>query len=669
MEKDECKDKFRQSNEFDLNNVNGIFMEDAQEDENYAIGGYKYDHYSQLEQYIDKVNRTFTIPCNIEIPFNFFKGCNDIETIIIDSDFDVSDDCASHFTSIKNLKKFIVNGDSAYYTIDGVLFYDMKKGGISKNFIEDGFLIEAPTTMGPILVSFPHSKQMDEYVIPEGVVGIACSAFEKSQLKSLTIPKSIESIGCAAFFEMNKLKKLYVPNKLIHLDIDHYDDTELRFDLFSTDPDEELDLDVISLWDEVRRQRQTCNDGKTSTDKLKELFLLSNSLSWDFIYSIDDIELLNQISDSIQDAKLNEYGFIQNAITSRIKRLTKASEKGTVHNAPIEELIVKLNDKKERTEAVWQIKRRFLGLDYKNQMQIMSTFLEMSVGYRKWCYTTLKKWREPLLDDKLIELWKKYREPDCRKLLTAILPEEKIVNIIEDLLEGINRRDYFMLIKRFGMCDWFHVDKDLLAKFCEISDFDEDGMPMPLPFENRNCYFYLWGMSMTHQGLSKEECAYIIYLYLHDLLQKKTLDQFVLAHAIYTDDHGNRSILCYDLCSLADLSFPNFNDYLNCVLKIGHYDLVNGILSWMYSINRMLPIFQYHENQQEHEEFCRKMQKMYYKSIISNMPLYFKDIEYTPLCTKDDIVNENCAKLAEYDENPPLGIFIDDEYDISQIPF
>ena len=51
------------------------------------------------------------------------------------------------------------------------------------------------------------------------------------------------------------------------------------------------------------------------------------------------------------------------------------------------------------------------------------------------------------------------------------------------------------------------------------------------------------------------------------------------------------------------------------------------------------------------------------------MPLYFKDIEYTPLCTKDDIVHENCAKLAEYDENPPLRIFIDDEYDIYQIPF
>lgn len=210
-------------------------------------------YYNDFSELLDIDHLTFTIPHGKVISHGFFKGCENVECVIIDKDFDVSDDCSSHFTPIAHLKEFKVKGDSPYIAIDGVLFYDTRKGDNYKNFM-DGFLLEVPKEKGLILVSYPHDKQQEEYTIPNGVIGIACSAFENAKLTSLKIPRSVLSIGCAAFYGMTNLKELYVPNKFVALDIDHYDETKVSFELYNIESNLELDSDVIALWNEVRQQ-------------------------------------------------------------------------------------------------------------------------------------------------------------------------------------------------------------------------------------------------------------------------------------------------------------------------------------------------------------------------------------------------------------------------------
>ncbi len=48
-------------------------------------------------------------------------------------------------------------------------------------------------------------------VVPEGVTGIQDRVFERSELKSITLPKSLQYIGAWAFFECKNLSEVIIP--------------------------------------------------------------------------------------------------------------------------------------------------------------------------------------------------------------------------------------------------------------------------------------------------------------------------------------------------------------------------------------------------------------------------------------------------------------------------
>ena len=56
-----------------------------------------------------------------------------------------------------------------------------------------------------------HNDQNADYVIPEGIKGIAARAFEYSTINSITLPESVETIGKNAFFNTD-LQEINFPN-------------------------------------------------------------------------------------------------------------------------------------------------------------------------------------------------------------------------------------------------------------------------------------------------------------------------------------------------------------------------------------------------------------------------------------------------------------------------
>lgn len=203
---------------------------------------------------IKNMNSEIRIPFRKEITTRSFRRRRGIERVVIDRDCDYNDDCASGFWRLPDLKEFVVEGESAFFTIDGVLFYDSRKNRY-KNFIRCGFLADASNLEGVILVAFPRAYPSKHYKVPDGVVGIACSAFCNAALESLTLPESLEMIGCAAFFDMRSLKDVYVPNKVVVIDPDHYEETMVRFDVHGLDETTVLDDMVVACWNDVRRMR------------------------------------------------------------------------------------------------------------------------------------------------------------------------------------------------------------------------------------------------------------------------------------------------------------------------------------------------------------------------------------------------------------------------------
>lgn len=96
---------------------------------------------------------------------------------------------------------FLVDKNNPYYTTDeyGVIYTkDMKK-----------------------LVAYPKNCAAQDYVIPEGVKEIGDFAFTLSDLRSISIPDSVETIGHAAFADCRNLKSLSLPDNLKKMEKPH----------------------------------------------------------------------------------------------------------------------------------------------------------------------------------------------------------------------------------------------------------------------------------------------------------------------------------------------------------------------------------------------------------------------------------------------------------------
>lgn len=378
-------------------------------------------------------------------------------------------------------------------------------------------------------------------------------------------------------------------------------------------------------------------------EDLASLFWFSEEIGYAVTDAIFDTKILEDLKTFLLVDEECPYCVLPH-IENRIEMLTKNKTKDLQHNDPIDVLLAQLKDKESKWSATRQLKNRFLGLDYDIQIKVMEMFLNMSGSYRKWCYATLRQWREPLFDDRIIELWKEFKESGCSRLIASTLPAEKIEPILSDFEHQIKRRDYFMLIRRFGKESWFHLNNELLENLCFTSSPINSNEPYLTIERCRNHYFYLWGMSLTNEVVPVNICWEIISMFLLHALRKDALEKLVNNASLFEIEYGG-NIPFYDLLSVSNGDRITFKDYLQCLVRMGHFDLVTKTVSWMFSVNKQLPLQEVPDT--SNENYYRYRLMVYYTLAAESLPLNSEDLERINICTKNEAIPEIASKWAE----------------------
>ena len=310
------------------------------------------------------------------------------------------------------------------------------------------------------------------------------------------------------------------------------------------------------------------------------------------------------------------------------------------HNVPVDTLITFFKEKKKGvvTAAVKQIKDRFHGLDYECQKEIISMFLDSSVSYRKWALKTMIQWDEPLFYNKVIDLWRKYKEEESLEVIITKVSGEALRNVYDEVLPYLNDFNYSRFVRCHGMEDWLAVDTERLYKMSPITST------------------FMKTMSMTRQGLSKEQCGRVLYGFLQRFLTDEYIEKYFDTFKIYRDMYGNCPPLAYDFTNFklmanhpvsGDSREIHIRYFLEPMAKMGHYDLVAGIVNWGNGVNKLLslPEKMFHakygeEIGEEYQRLCKKRIQDYLRLLRDTMPLNFKGVEDTPLCNLSEFYYE-----------------------------
>ena len=151
-----------------------------------------------------KTEVEYEIPQSVQtLETSVFKNCENIEKIIVLQSVNTLPVTA--FEGCEKIKEIVVDeGNGNFTSENGVLFNKDK------------------TT----LICYPVAKPENEYEIPQGVVNIENSAFEKCQnLQSVTIPDSVTSIGNSAFSYCNYLREISIADSVTSVGKNAFENT------------------------------------------------------------------------------------------------------------------------------------------------------------------------------------------------------------------------------------------------------------------------------------------------------------------------------------------------------------------------------------------------------------------------------------------------------------
>lgn len=134
------------------------------------------------------------------------------------------------------------------------------------------------------------------------------------------------------------------------------------------------------------------------------------------------------------------------------------------HNTPISNVIKNFLNKKGGKVAVSrrEIKRRFVGLDWRYQKQIIFAFLESGKSDRDWAYQNLYSVWDDCFIPVLQRLWEKYHEDRLTWLIIRYFPIDFIKKNFDKLSE---KRNYYKLCVRMYDIEGFVVDKTRLSEY------------------------------------------------------------------------------------------------------------------------------------------------------------------------------------------------------------
>lgn len=162
-------------------------------------------------------------------------------------------------------------------------------------------------------------------------------------------------------------------------------------------------------------------------------------------------------------------------------------------NNPIATVIKSYVNKKSGKVSVSrdEIKRRFFGLDWKDQKKIMAAFLEAGQADRLWAYSRLLDLWDDSFEQKVQKLWDTYHEEKCGWVIIRHFPMSYLKEHIDQFNEG---RDYYFICRRLAQDSDFVIDKE------KLSDTD-----------------YLMALSHADRHIDDEEAKDILYSIVKDI--------------------------------------------------------------------------------------------------------------------------------------------------------
>lgn len=157
-----------------------------------------------------------TLPDSVtSIGSSAFSGCTGLTNLIIpDNVTSMGNNVFSHCTSLTGITipdRVETIGSYPFILCSSLSFIDVSTGNTSYCSV-DGVLFSKDRTE---LISYPHGKAADSYVIPDSVTVIADSAFYGSaNLTSITIPNTITEIGSTTFTGCTSLTDITIPSSV-----------------------------------------------------------------------------------------------------------------------------------------------------------------------------------------------------------------------------------------------------------------------------------------------------------------------------------------------------------------------------------------------------------------------------------------------------------------------
>ena len=164
---------------------------------------------------------SITIPDSVTvIDDSAFSGCTSLTSIAIpNSVTHIGDGTFIGCTSLTAIN--VATGAQLYFSVDGVLY-------VKNLYYEDK----------TYLICYPAGKKDDKYIVIDGAINIADSAFSGcSNLTSITIPNSVTWIDESAFIGCTSLKSIMIPKSVTSIydyafGYDNYDSEYKKIDNF-----------------------------------------------------------------------------------------------------------------------------------------------------------------------------------------------------------------------------------------------------------------------------------------------------------------------------------------------------------------------------------------------------------------------------------------------------
>lgn len=207
-------------------------------------------------------------------------------------------------------------------------------------------------------------------------------------------------------------------------------------------------------------------------------------------------------------------------------------------NAPIQLVLkeLKSNDKSVVYQALRQLRQRFIGLDKRDQLQVLIHHLNGNKACRNWAYGKLIDLWDDAFEPIIKRLWNQYHEERCAWPIINHFPLQYIFENEEALSIGHNRK---FVVRR--LCD----DATYQINETSLSTYD-----------------YVWVLSYTGRSISDDKAKRILIEIVKEISAQK-------ANTIAVIDYSMGA---------------TFSTTLNSVLfhleKMGKQDVVSIFLKW-----------------------------------------------------------------------------------------